>query len=303
MDLPDVRALQIRSAFAKPIRWTLVGRTISEGKARAAVRPWTFHPWHFLSSRIATVLINIWRLVPNPIRIRAYHGLAFLGERWYGPSNGNVQRLPFGLYVKGSRALWHQSLVSEYGALELVRRHTLITVPRPLDLVSDSERSNLLVSRVPDVHVGLCINLLSDDQADTLVRDLQDCVGELRAIRREAAQEHMITNAIGRACYDHWINMALNYGKDRGDFVGPFTDEDEFNKTPQCGALPGLSHRGGHRIFFTHSDVNIRNIMVHNGRLSGIVDWENSGWYPEYWEYTKAQFVTRFDRRWLRIVD
>ncbi|QPG97842.1 hypothetical protein C2857_006930 [Epichloe festucae Fl1] len=26
--------------------------------------------------------------------------------------------------------------------------------------------------------------------------------------------------------------------------------------------------------------------MVHNGRISGIIDWESAGWYPEYWEFT-----------------
>jgi hypothetical protein len=25
-------------------------------------------------------------------------------------------------------------------------------------------------------------------------------------------------------------------------------------------------------------------------RVTGIVDWENAGHYPEYWEYTKALF-------------
>lgn len=23
------------------------------------------------------------------------------------------------------------------------------------------------------------------------------------------------------------------------------------------------------------------------GRITGIVDWEEAGWYPEYWEYVK----------------
>lgn len=41
-----------------------------------------------------------------------------------------------------------------------------------------------------------------------------------------------------------------------------------------------------HRICFTHSDLNASNILVKDGRLAGIVDWEFAGWYPEYWEYT-----------------
>jgi aminoglycoside phosphotransferase (APT) family kinase protein len=30
-----------------------------------------------------------------------------------------------------------------------------------------------------------------------------------------------------------------------------------------------------------------RNIIIDRGRLSGIVDWECAGFYPEYWEFTK----------------
>ena len=37
---------------------------------------------------------------------------------------------------------------------------------------------------------------------------------------------------------------------------------------------------------FTHGDVAPRNIMVdENGNITGILDWELAGWYPEYWEY------------------
>lgn len=30
--------------------------------------------------------------------------------------------------------------------------------------------------------------------------------------------------------------------------------------------------------------------MVDNGKVSAIVDWKFGGWYPEYWEYTKAHY-------------
>jgi len=38
-----------------------------------------------------------------------------------------------------------------------------------------------------------------------------------------------------------------------------------------------------YRICFTHGDLRPHN-LVENGRLSGIVDWETAGWFPEYWE-------------------
>lgn len=207
------------------------------------------------------------------------------------------------MYLKTDRAENHEGLANEYGALQLVRRHTHIPVPRPLDLVSNARTSYLLTSRVPGLRLGACIDMLSDDEADTLVCDLQRCVGELRAISKEVAPHYAISNALGKPCYDYRVIAGIPYDKERGYFVGPFTDEEEFNKTLQTPALPGVSHRSGHRMVFTHADLNMRNVLMHNGRLSGIVDWENSGWFPEYWDYTKAHFITKLKTRWLMIVD
>lgn len=39
---------------------------------------------------------------------------------------------------------------------------------------------------------------------------------------------------------------------------------------------------------FTHGDLSSLNILVHGEEVVGIIDWETSGWYPSYWEYTTA---------------
>ena len=31
--------------------------------------------------------------------------------------------------------------------------------------------------------------------------------------------------------------------------------------------------------------------MYDGERITGIIDWEFAGWYPEYWEYTKMYFA------------
>ena len=48
---------------------------------------------------------------------------------------------------------------------------------------------------------------------------------------------------------------------------------------------------------FTHSDITPRNILVKDGKITAIVDWEMAGWYPEYWEYTRWDDF-RFSQRW-----
>ncbi|KZT60886.1 kinase-like protein [Calocera cornea HHB12733] len=46
---------------------------------------------------------------------------------------------------------------------------------------------------------------------------------------------------------------------------------------------------------FSHGDVADHNIMVDKGRLSGLVDWAEAGWFPAYWEYATA--MNRIDEQ------
>ena len=51
--------------------------------------------------------------------------------------------------------------------------------------------------------------------------------------------------------------------------------------------------REDHQFVFTHADMYHLNLLVENGRLSGIVDWECAGYWPEYWECVKAKAHAR----------
>lgn len=61
--------------------------------------------------------------------------------------------------------------------------------------------------------------------------------------------------------------------------------------------------RDDHQLVMTHADLHPRNIMVkweedeqeglghrreRGIRITALLDWESSGWYPEYWEFVKA---------------
>lgn len=92
---------------------------------------------------------------------------------------------------------------------------------------------------------------------------------------------------------------------------GPFESEESFNKIlakAYQAKLPkghvenfvfGMLSEKKHRIVFTHGDLCQRNIMVNEkGDVTGIVDWEFSGWYPEYWEFAKALRGWQWQNDW-----
>ncbi|KAF2187218.1 hypothetical protein K469DRAFT_686390 [Zopfia rhizophila CBS 207.26] len=62
----------------------------------------------------------------------------------------------------------------------------------------------------------------------------------------------------------------------------------------------------GHRIVLTHGDLCPLNILVESEdapNITGIVDWETGGGYPEYWEYVNA-FRSSFEGQddWYRFL-
>ncbi|KKZ61650.1 hypothetical protein EMCG_03835 [[Emmonsia] crescens] len=57
--------------------------------------------------------------------------------------------------------------------------------------------------------------------------------------------------------------------------------------------------RENHRIVLTHGDLHPRNILAINDkegggiRITGLIDWEVGGAYPEYWEFVKSLNTVR----------
>jgi|TARA_R110002003_G_scaffold214_40_gene16330 hypothetical protein len=59
-------------------------------------------------------------------------------------------------------------------------------------------------------------------------------------------------------------------------------------------------------ILLTHGDLRPANIIVTAKgpvKVVAIVDWEQAGWYPDYWEYCKAMFTASYDGEWRGWVD
>lgn len=56
-------------------------------------------------------------------------------------------------------------------------------------------------------------------------------------------------------------------------------------------------------VVFTHADLHQSNIMVSEGwpcRIVAIIDWHQSGWYPDYWEFYKAEYTNHWESEWVQ---
>jgi hypothetical protein len=230
----------------------------------------------------------VWRQFPRRVRATAYDRLGKLCMLLFGRRYGTVQRLPFGLYLKyhGEAA----NCRNEFNALNMVRKETTIPTPTALDAVCGSGKSTsyLLMTKVPGMPLHQCINVISDTNLSHISHQLGLYLLQLRTVEKNTQSAIAISDTLGGPCRDPRARG--------GQSLGPFSDEQAFN---QFLMFPDHPSRQGHEILFSHADLNPRNILVRQVRgckgtytwvLSGIVDWEGAGYYPEYWDSTKAMF-------------
>ncbi|EFE43102.1 hypothetical protein TRV_02107 [Trichophyton verrucosum HKI 0517] len=54
------------------------------------------------------------------------------------------------------------------------------------------------------------------------------------------------------------------------------------------------------KVVFTHGDLHPSNIMVSEvtNKIIAVIDWRQSGWYPDYWEYCKADYTAEINGEW-----
>lgn len=103
------------------------------------------------------------------------------------------------------------------------------------------------------------------------------------------------------------LDISLELLVARGSPAGPFPSVKSFHEWFETMALMELKKKwppgfqcpiqiilpNDVPIFFTHADLDMRNIMIslpNQGptRIVALIDWHQSGWYPAYWESHKA---------------
>ena len=187
----------------------------------------------------------------------------------------------------------------------------------------DSKQLFLIMQRVPGVQLDSIWPSLAQCEKDDIITKLQLIFD---AMRKAECPCPDFFGALDGGAIHHYLFYSQH---DDQDFLGPFSGEPSFvaglvgnyralierNNYPDYKArfyetyFPRVLQ--GHRPTLTHGDVQQKNIMVventsrpndQGGRSFDIVlvDWENSGWFPDFWEFFCASDPFRFqwDEDW-----
>ncbi|KGO72176.1 Aminoglycoside phosphotransferase [Penicillium italicum] len=173
----------------------------------------------------------------------------------------------------------------EGDALRFIAANTTIPVPKVHDIRWENGKIVALVmDYMPGKRLDEVWDTLDSSQKLSIADELHSYMNQLRELKGD------YIGAVGRG-----KAIMRNISSIEG---GPFDTEQQFNEfilgDIVAIAPDVLRHYAkfalmdNHEIVFTHSDFAPRNILVEDGRVTAIVDWEYAGWYPAHWEYCQA---------------
>jgi serine/threonine protein kinase len=180
-----------------------------------------------------------------------------------------------------------ESSLAEAEALDLVIAKTKIPVPRVYCAFTKHGKSYILMEKMKGRPLDTLWHRLSDAQKDEICNQLRNYLEELRLI---AAPE---PGRVGNVSYQALIDPRLPKAP-----CGPFESVQTFQKHLIWKSKDDKGDAGRRKLIdsaerdsptcLSHCDLNMSNILIDGNGITGIIDWEMAGWYPEYWEYVMA---------------
>lgn len=212
----------------------------------------------------------------------------WLGRRLFGVIGDPTY--PTGVLISPSRVVKWPCEQAEVDAMLFAATRTTIPIPKLYRTHVHRGRLGIEMEFVKGTCLDECWTLLTASEKQNIMTQLGSYVAQMRALT--PSNDDAVSSASGGPCMEHRVGAKP---------FGPFSSVEEFHACLR-GGMPmkavaetfGESvvqcHTRKHATRFTHSDLAVQNIMVRDGSIVSILDWGCSGWYPEYWEFTKAHY-------------
>ncbi|KAF2432843.1 kinase-like protein [Tothia fuscella] len=219
----------------------------------------------------------------EPITTLYFNVRILVGRKLFGSFGERVTK------ISRKRVLKGPCLASELEAMLFVAQSTSIPIPK--------------VHTAYGYHGDFYIEMdyIRGETLETAWRDSMSPEQKEELRHLQPPQPELVASAKGGGAVDCRIGSLP---------FGPYHSQDEFHSFLR-GGIPlddctkvyaeavTHCHSRKYRTCFCHADLAPRNIIVQRGRITGVVDWQFGGWYPEYWEYTKAHYSLYTEADWV----
>ncbi|EJD53911.1 kinase-like protein, partial [Auricularia subglabra TFB-10046 SS5] len=173
----------------------------------------------------------------------------------------------------------------EPAAMAFIAQNTDIPVPRVLDTFVVGRQHFIVMEYIRDARsLWDTWKHLSPEELETIACEVVRHIQTMRSLQPPSPQA--VCNAAGGPLTDFRLTLSP---------IGPYDTHADYHR------WIGFSHyidtygerspdllelrQKTWRSVFSHCDFSPRNVLVRDGHVAAIIDWEFSGWYPEYVEY------------------
>ncbi|KAK2850548.1 hypothetical protein FQN49_005564 [Arthroderma sp. PD_2] len=203
--------------------------------------------------------------------------------------------------------------LTEAATMKFVADHSSLPVPKVYCSFVHGNRAYIVMKRIQGVGLATALGKMPEESRLKIFAQLRDMLQELRAL--QPPSNTGVESFAGGSLYDSRIPRCLPR-------FGPFKTIQDFHLWLRDGLQPSEeSEWGEHQDWqdikamaamqdrpwpppgFTHGDLNPSNVLVRGDKVVGIIDWEFSGWYPPYWEFTSAWNCKLTGTEWQGLLD
>ncbi|KAI1919258.1 hypothetical protein LOZ52_005506 [Ophidiomyces ophidiicola] len=191
--------------------------------------------------------------------------------------------------------------LSSAEAMQVIASNTSMPVPKIYCAFERKGITYIVMSRLKGLPIGSNWSQRSDQSKKKLLEQLKGYIDEMRSLKPPAVG--VVEGVNGTMLYDLRVSSDME-GYGPFDSIPSFHSfltnavEQSTDQFPEINQLLSMYQTSQFTTCFTHGDLNSANILVDGDRISGIVDWDTCGWYPEYWEYTTAWNVNPYNEFW-----
>jgi aminoglycoside phosphotransferase len=181
---------------------------------------------------------------------------------------------------------------AEAEAMRLVFKHTAVPVPEVLFKSFDTDQGNIQMTCIPGSSLEGKWDELDENAKKDVCYQIWELISKIRDIQPPPELKDVFQCAAdGSPTRDPLL-------EDLQSPARPLMTDSElrtriheryfhFGGRRFESQLPDMLPRSSSSVF-THADIAPRNVMVdEQNRVTGILDWEYAGWYPDYWEYAQ----------------
>ena len=168
--------------------------------------------------------------------------------------------------------------------LRFIRKNTTIPVPEVFDSYNTDNGSHcVIMARVPGITLEQASPGLSDESKSGILTELIGYIHQLRRLQGTSVSSAS-GSPTGMYVFGSSLEEVLQSPSQFHDFI---TSKVYRHINKDYVSYLRSQFDDNSRLLFTHADLVDRNIVIENGKISGIIDWEWAGYYPEHWEFVK----------------